>query len=201
MPEHTPYLIPGDVGPHNRALRILGYGAADLQQELVVRIAAHRLIEEHDLGAVPLQLLDQEHLVHVVARQPVRLGDQDAVEPGARGGVAQTVEAGPPQAGAAVTVVAKDALGRQDPTLTLGMGAQTVELLLSGLRLGLAQGRYSGVDGYMHDGSPPVRPSEGPPQQRPRPASLGAAGTLDPIAAAPPNGRPGAVPPSTAVAS
>jgi hypothetical protein len=45
---------------------------------------------------VPLQLLDQEDLVHVVARQPVRLGDQDAVEPDARGDVAQTVKAGPP---------------------------------------------------------------------------------------------------------
>ena len=70
-----------------------------------------------------LQLLDQQRLVHVVARQPVRLGDQDAIQPGTRGGVAQTIEAGPPQLGAAVAVVAEDMIRRQAPALSLGMGA------------------------------------------------------------------------------
>ncbi len=115
---------------------ILGHGAADLQQELVVRVAVHQPVEEHDLRPVPLQLLDQECLVHVVARQPIRLGDQDAVEPDTRGSIAQAVEAGPPEAGTAETVVAEDALGRQDPTLTFGMGAQAVELWLCYRTLG-----------------------------------------------------------------
>src|SRR5215212_11118163 len=70
------------------------------------------------------------------------------------------VEAGPPQAGAAVAVVAEDAVRCQAPALPLGMGAQAVELLVSGLRLRLALGRYPGVDGYLHGGSPPVRPPE-----------------------------------------
>jgi hypothetical protein len=38
-----------------------------------------------------LQLFDQQHLMHVVARQPVRRGDQDAVQPGTGGDVSQAV--------------------------------------------------------------------------------------------------------------
>ncbi len=121
---------------------VLGHGAADLQQQLVVRVAAHRPVEEHHLRPVLLQLLDQERLVHVVARQPVRLGDQDAVEPGARGGVAQAVQARAPQAGAAVAVVAEDTVRRQVPALRSGVGAQPIELLVSALCPGLALGRY-----------------------------------------------------------
>ncbi|MBV9776235.1 MAG: hypothetical protein JO143_04215, partial [Acetobacteraceae bacterium] len=107
-----------------------------------------------------LQLFDQQHLVHVVARQPVRRGDQDAVQPGARGGVAQVIEAGTPQAGAAVAVVAKDVLLRQLPAASRSMGAQAVKLLLNGLRLGLTPARNPSVCGYLHGGSPPRRPAE-----------------------------------------
>jgi plasmid stability protein len=128
---------------------VFGHRAADLQQKLVVRVAAHGPVKERDLRPVLLQLLDQEHLVHVVAGQPVRRGDQDTVQPGARGGVAQTVEPGPLESGAAVAVVAEDALGRQRPALLLGMGTQPVELLVSRLRLGLALGRYSDVDAML----------------------------------------------------
>jgi hypothetical protein len=45
---------------------VLGDGAADLQQELVVRVSAHRPVEELDLGTVPLQFLDEQHLMDVV---------------------------------------------------------------------------------------------------------------------------------------
>ena len=44
---------------------VLGHRAADLQQQLVVWILAHRPVEELDHCAVSLQLFDQQYLVHV----------------------------------------------------------------------------------------------------------------------------------------
>jgi hypothetical protein len=164
-----------------------------------VRVAAHRPVEELDLRPVLLQLLDQERLVHVVARQPVRLGDQDAVQPRARGRLAQAVEARPVQAGAAAAVVAEHVAGGHAPAPSLGVGAQPFELLVSGLRQGLAPRRHAGVEGYSHGGSPPVRPPEGRPDRRPAPTA--AAGRPDPTAVPPPGGRPGAGSPPSAVAS
>lgn len=183
---------------------MLGHCAADLQQQLVVRILAHRPVEELDLSTVPLQLLDQEHLVRVVARQPVRRGDQDAVQPGARGGVAQVIEARTPETGAAATSVAKDVLLRQAPAERRGMGAQAVELLLNGLRLGLAPGRSPGVDGCLQGGSPLWPPTERPTawtRRRARRWPAEAADRLCPTAVAPPYGRPFAAGPSPAAAS
>jgi hypothetical protein len=141
---------------------VLGHRAADLEQQLVMRIAAHRPIEEVDHRPVLLQLLDQQHLMHVVARQPIRRGDQDPVQTRARRGIAQAVQARTPEARTTVAVVAEDVLRRQGPALRRGMSAQAVELLLSGLRLGLALGRDPSIRGYLHGGSPPKRPVERP---------------------------------------
>ncbi len=183
---------------------VLGHRAADLQQQLIVRILAHRPVKEFNRCAVSLQLLDQQHLVHVVACQPVRRGDQDAIQPGTRGDVAQAVQAGTPQAGAAVAVVTKNVLRREVPAACRGMGAQAVELLLNGLRLGLAPARDPGIGGYLHDGSPPRRPTEPPGERACWGARWWAAEAADrpcPTAAAPPDGRPVAGGPSTAAAS
>src|SRR3954466_10409930 len=183
---------------------VFGDGAADLQQQLVVRVLAHRPVEKRDHGAVFLQFLDQEHLVHVVARQPVRRGDQDAVQPGARGGVAQAVQARTPETGAAVASVAKDLFLRQVPALRRGMSAQAVDLLVNGLRPSLASARNPDVAGYLHDGSPPRRPTERLEEQAGRGGRPWPAETTDrscPTAVALLDGRPAAGKPSTAAAS
>src|SRR5215213_11496837 len=84
------------------------------------------------------------------------------------------------------------------------MGAQAVELLLNGLRLGLAPARDPGVGGYLHDGSPPRRPAERPGEGACRGARRWPVEADDrpcPTAVAPPDGRPAAGEPSTAAAS
>jgi hypothetical protein len=127
-----------------------------------MRIAAHRPVEEIHHRPVLLQLLDEQDLMHVVARQPIRRGDQDPVQTRARRGVAQAVQAWTLEARAAVAIVTEDVLRRQDPTLRRSMSPQAVELLLSGLRLDLALGRNPSVSGYLHDGFPPKHPVEQP---------------------------------------
>jgi len=68
---------------------------ADLQQQLIVRIGAHRPVQELHLAAAGGQLLDQQHLMDVVAGQPVRRGHHDDVQLGQRRMIAQPVQARP----------------------------------------------------------------------------------------------------------
>lgn len=118
----------GDQGP-----LILGDRPSDLEQELVVRVLGHRPVEELDAAAVLLQLLEQEHLMDIVSRQPIRIGDEDLVERGHGRAIAEPVEAGPLERGTAVSVVTEDVSLGQRPALRLEMCPQPVDLLFDGL--------------------------------------------------------------------
>lgn len=54
--------------------------ALNLKQEIVLRGAADRAIEENNLRARAVKLVDQEYLMGVTAGQPVRRMDIDALE-------------------------------------------------------------------------------------------------------------------------
>ena len=77
---------------------------------LVVTVHDGRLgaIEKPHLAAMSLQLLQQQDLMNVVARQPVRRGDHHQIEAAGGGAVAQAIETWPPQRGAAVAVIPED---------------------------------------------------------------------------------------------
>jgi hypothetical protein len=70
----------------------------------------HRPIQKLHLQAVPAQLVDEQHLMDVVAGQPVRRGNQHQVKLGQCRMVPQPVQARPAQAGTAVAVIAVDVL-------------------------------------------------------------------------------------------
>ena len=129
---------------------ILGDRPADLERELVVRVLGHRPVEELDAAAVLLQLLQQEHLMDIVSRQPIRIGDEDLVERGHGRAIAEPVEAGPLERGAAVAVVTEDVPLGQRPALRLEMCPQPVDLLFDGLCLGLSLGRDTHIDRDPH---------------------------------------------------
>ena len=132
-----------------RAL-VLGHRPADLQEQLVLGIVGERPVGELDPAAVALQLLQEQHLMDIVARQSIRIGDEDAIELGQRGEVAKPVEAGPPQRGPGIAVVAEDVVVRERPSAISGDAPQSVELLIDGLGLGLALGRDPDVDRDSH---------------------------------------------------
>jgi hypothetical protein len=50
-----------------------------LQQPVVVRILAHRPVQKQHLAAPSLQFLQQHHLMHVMAGQPVGIGDRHSI--------------------------------------------------------------------------------------------------------------------------
>jgi hypothetical protein len=95
---------------------------------------------------VPAELVQQQHLVDVVAGQPVGGGDHDQVELGQRRVITQAVQAWSAQAGAAVAVIAVDMLLVQHPAVLGDRRAQPVKLLLDGLRLGLTGSRDPRID-------------------------------------------------------
>jgi hypothetical protein len=66
------------------------------------------LVEELDRTASALQFLQQEYLVDIVASQPVRRGNQDAVVVAEAHLIAQAVEGGAVEGGAAAPFVTKD---------------------------------------------------------------------------------------------
>src|ERR671911_2071181 len=135
---------------------VLGHRSADLQEQLVVRLGAHRSLHELHPAASLLELLDEDHLVNVVARQPIWGKHHDDLElPQARL-VAQGVEGGSLQRSAAVTVVAEDILFRQLPCLLLGVFTLLLQLLLDRLEPDLSRGRDPDVCRHPH-GTPPCR--------------------------------------------
>ena len=133
---------------------------ADLQQQLVVRVGAHRPVQELHLAATGGQLVDQQHLMDVVAGQPVRRGHQDNVQLGQRRVIAEPVQPRPADTGAAIAVIAVDVLVLQVPAALRGRRAQPVKLLLDALRLGLAGGRYPRIRRHSHQ-RPPRRSASG----------------------------------------
>jgi hypothetical protein len=64
----------------NQTPLILGHSSTDLQQELIMRIFAHGVIDKLDVTAPTFELFEQEHLMHIVAGQARRLGDQHTVK-------------------------------------------------------------------------------------------------------------------------
>src|SRR3954453_3448129 len=170
---------------------VLGHGAPDLQQQMVVRVVAHGPVQElgGTTGARPL--LQEHHLMDVVAREAVGRGDEHAVDLAALDGVAQAVKPRSGPRSTAVAVVAERVGRIERPALggvRADVGGQAPELLLNGLALDLVTGRDTAVDRYAH-GRPPAG-SAAPAALRParagsRPPTAGGAGRPGPSAAGP----------------
>ena len=127
---------------------------ADLQQQLVVRVSAHRPVQELHPAAVPGQFFEQKHLVHVVAGQPVRRGHQDHIKIGQCRMISQPVQPRPAKAGAAIPVVTVNVLVVKLPAASGNRRAQSVKLLLDSLRLRLAGRRDPRIDRDTHQAPP-----------------------------------------------
>ncbi len=64
-----------DLGP-----LVLGDHALDLQQELLLGIVPHGMVEEDDLDPGAAKLVDQQHLIGVLARQAIGRVDIEALD-------------------------------------------------------------------------------------------------------------------------
>src|SRR5687767_10926568 len=97
-----------------RAL-VLGDHPPELAQQLVLRRAGPLgLLGEHDLDPAAGELLEQQHLVGVAAREPVRRMAEDDLEASLERAVAKPLQRRAPQADAREPVVLEDELLRDE---------------------------------------------------------------------------------------
>jgi hypothetical protein len=135
---------------------ILGYGPPDLEQELIVRILTHGPVQELDRTAPLGEFLDEEHLMDIIAGQPVGGREQNPCKGGQGGAIPQPIQAWPIQRGPPIAIVAVDVCLSQRP---LGLGrhmcAKTGQLLLNRLCVLLPGGRDTDLQSSCH-GTPPA---------------------------------------------
>ena len=132
---------------------VLGDRPLDLQQELVAGVIGDGAVEERDGAAGAAELLQEQDLVGVLAGQAVGGEDAEDLDLAVAHAIAQGVEAGPVEAGAAAALVPEHVVVVQVVTLGLGPGAQGGELAVDGLLALLALGRDASVDGGAHGSS------------------------------------------------
>jgi hypothetical protein len=59
---------------------VFGDHSLNLEQEIILRGATDRAVQENNLRARAVKLIDQEHLMGVTAGEPIRSVDIDALD-------------------------------------------------------------------------------------------------------------------------
>jgi hypothetical protein len=107
---------------------VLGHHALDLKQQIVFRRGADRAVEEDHLDPGPPELVDQQHLVGVVAGQAVGAMDIKTVERSRRDRIAQALQRGSDQGSARISVIDEATLRFQADTILGEAGFQGRDL-------------------------------------------------------------------------
>jgi hypothetical protein len=105
------------------------------------------VVEEDQSHAASPQLVDQEHLVSIRTSDAIGRVDVEPVEPPGRRLVAQPLQRGPDQRGAAVAVVDEVKFGLEFQAVVLDPPGEGLELAVGRVALDLRVGRDAGIDG------------------------------------------------------
>jgi hypothetical protein len=132
---------------------ILGDGALNLQQQLVVWVIRDGMVQERNFAASAAELLQKQHLIGVFAGKAVRAEDGHDVEIGIADGVAQRIQRRTIQPRAAVTLIAEDVPFSQGVPLRAYPVSQGSDLALNGLLSLLTLGGNAGIDRDAHGSS------------------------------------------------
>jgi hypothetical protein len=116
------------------------------RQRRALRRLTDRPVEEHDLRPGPRELLDQHRLVRVRAGQAVGGVHVDHVDGRHRREVAQALQGGSDQAGAAVAIVEQAELGGDLVPVRGRARQRRLDLAADGVPLGLLIRGHPGVD-------------------------------------------------------
>src|SRR5215468_2007181 len=103
-------------------------------------VLAHGLIEKVDLAARAFELLKQDHLMHIVAGESIRTGDQHALDAPLAELVPQSIQSWPVQGRATIAIITEDMLGLQLLAFAFEMEPKSLDLLINGLGQGLTIG-------------------------------------------------------------
>jgi hypothetical protein len=129
----------------NQGAFVFGHGPPDLEQELVMGVLAHGVLDELDDTAAAFQFLQQEDLMDIFTGEAVGRSDEHAVKARLGDLIAQAIQARALERGATVAVIAKDLVRGTGPLHGLELGLQARQLLVDGLGLGLALAGDPGI--------------------------------------------------------
>jgi hypothetical protein len=133
----------------------------DLQQQRVFRGLPQLPVQEHHLDAGPLTLIDHQHLIGILARQPIRRGHREAVHSPDGHRIAQSLQRRTHQRRTTVPLInARQRVGQVKP-IPHDAFLQGGHLALDGVRLGLSFRRdaclHSCRRSRHHACAPPTR--------------------------------------------
>jgi hypothetical protein len=134
----------------NLGALVFGHHALHLQQKVVLRREADRAVEEHDLDPGAAKLVDQQHLVGITAGKAVGRMHVNTVVVTGGDSVAQTLEGGSHQGGAAVAFVAEMFIGHQRQAVLGEAGLQGRDLAVDGAVGDLLLGGDAGINGSAY---------------------------------------------------
>lgn len=126
---------------------VLGHHPLHLQQQMVFGGLADLVIEEGQFHTAPPQLVHQEHLVNIRARHAIGRVDIESVESSGRRLVAEPLQRGADQRGAAVTIVDEAKFGIEFQAVVLDPLGEGLKLAGDRVALDLPVGRDAGIDG------------------------------------------------------
>ena len=129
---------------------VFGDHALHLQQKVVLRREADRAVEEHDLDPGAAKLVDQQHLIGIAAGEAVGRIDVNTIVMTSGDSVAQALEGGAHQSGAAVAFVAETFIGHQRQAVLGEAGLQGRDLAADGAVGGLLLGGDAGINGSAY---------------------------------------------------
>src|SRR5215470_5811225 len=99
----------------------------------MLRVLAHRLIEQVNLASIACELLKQNHWMHIVADESIRTGDQHALDAPLAELVPQSIQSRPVQGRTTIAIITEDMLGLQLLACAVEMEPKSLDLLIKGL--------------------------------------------------------------------
>ena len=158
--------LPAPAALQHLGALVLGEHPLQLQQQVVLGRVPDRPVEEHQLRAGAGELLEQQGLVGVAAGEAVRGVHVEDVDACHGDQVAQALQGGAGQAGAAVAVVDEQHVVVDGVAVPGDARLQLAQLAVDGVPLSLLVGGDPGVDGHARrgrrDGSRRVGPHGAP---------------------------------------
>ena len=153
---HLPASAPlEDLGPF-----IFGDHPLHLEQQLLLRLIADLVVEEDDLDAAALELLDEEDLISIFASQAIGRVDVEAIDQAGGRLIAEAFQGGPDQHGSALPLIDEAQRILHSEPILADSPREGFDLTADRVLLGLLIRRDAGIDrgpdrGLIHGDVPP----------------------------------------------
>jgi hypothetical protein len=145
------HLSPPSHAFRNQRTFIFCHGTAYLQQEVVMGVLADGPIEKVDLASRALELVQEHHVMDIVAGESIGAQHQHTVDNALTELVPKAIKPRTVERCPTIAIVAEDMLTAQLLACTFEMGSKPLDLLVDGVSQGLTVGRHADRDGCCHD--------------------------------------------------